>query len=149
MIQWHGIEKRAFKAWFVQVLKDQSKQILMLHCCGLPYRLYSPSLHGLMNQVKSTHHTIDHCNFQRSMLSLQTLWKKMEIANSHVPVAAVSYQKFIFVTMTQLAEVTTVKKSQYDTFVEQIMFVTTKVCCSEGSKSLLMNQDVFTNICTL
>jgi len=33
----------------------------------------------------------------------------MEIANSPVPVAAVSYQTFIFVTMTQLAEVTTVK----------------------------------------
>ena len=34
----------------------------------------------------------------------------MEIANSPVPIAAVSYQKFFFfVTMTQLAEVTTVK----------------------------------------
>ena len=33
----------------------------------------------------------------------------MEIANSPVPVAAVSYQKFIFLTVTQLAEVTTVK----------------------------------------
>jgi len=33
----------------------------------------------------------------------------MEIANSPVPVAAVSYEKFIFLTMTQLAEVTTVK----------------------------------------
>jgi len=43
------------------------------------------------------------------MLSLLTLWQKMEIANSPVPVAAVSYQTFIFVTMTQLAEVTTVK----------------------------------------
>jgi len=33
----------------------------------------------------------------------------MEIANSLVPVAAVSYQKFIILTMTQLAEVITVK----------------------------------------
>jgi len=33
----------------------------------------------------------------------------MEIANSPVPVAAVLYQKFIFSTMTQLAEGTTVK----------------------------------------
>jgi len=35
-------------------------QILTGQCCELLYRLYSPSLHGLMNQVKSTHHTIDH-----------------------------------------------------------------------------------------
>jgi hypothetical protein len=33
----------------------------------------------------------------------------MEIANNPVPVAAVSYQKFIFLTITQLADVTTVK----------------------------------------
>jgi len=33
----------------------------------------------------------------------------MEIANSPVLIAAILYQKFIFVTMTQLAEVTTVK----------------------------------------
>jgi len=33
----------------------------------------------------------------------------MEIANSPVPVAAVLYQKFIFLTMTLLAEVTAVK----------------------------------------
>ena len=33
----------------------------------------------------------------------------MEIANSPVPIVAVSYQKFIFLTLTQLAEVTTVK----------------------------------------
>ena len=33
----------------------------------------------------------------------------MEIANGPVPVAAVLYQKLIFVTVTQHAEVTTVK----------------------------------------
>jgi hypothetical protein len=33
----------------------------------------------------------------------------MEIANSLVPTAAVSYQKCILLTVTQLAEVTTVK----------------------------------------
>ena len=33
----------------------------------------------------------------------------MEIANSPVPIAAVSYQKLNFLTMTQFAEVTTVK----------------------------------------
>ena len=33
----------------------------------------------------------------------------MEIANIPVPAAAVSYQKFILLTVTQLAEVTTVK----------------------------------------
>ena len=33
----------------------------------------------------------------------------MEIANSSVPVAAVAYQKLIFLIMTQLAEDTTVK----------------------------------------
>ena len=33
----------------------------------------------------------------------------MEIANSPVPVAAVSYCKLILLTVTQLAEVTTVK----------------------------------------
>jgi hypothetical protein len=32
----------------------------------------------------------------------------MEIANSPIPVVAVSYQKLIFLTVTQLAEVTTV-----------------------------------------
>jgi len=49
----------------------------------------------------------------------------MEIANSLVPVAAVSYQKFFFLTVTQLAKLTTVKV-QYETFVGQIMFVTMK-----------------------
>ena len=33
----------------------------------------------------------------------------MEIAYSPVPIAAVLYQKFIFLTVSQLAEVTTVK----------------------------------------
>ena len=33
----------------------------------------------------------------------------MEIASSPVPIAAVSYYKFIFLSVTQLAEVTTVK----------------------------------------
>jgi len=33
----------------------------------------------------------------------------MEVENSPVSIVAVSYQKFIFLTMTQLAEVTTVK----------------------------------------
>jgi len=33
----------------------------------------------------------------------------MEIGNSPVLITAVSYQKFIFLTVTQLAEVTTVK----------------------------------------
>jgi len=33
----------------------------------------------------------------------------MEIANIPVPTAAVSYQKFILLTMTELAQVTTVK----------------------------------------
>ena len=33
----------------------------------------------------------------------------MEVANSLVPFTAGSYQKLIFLTMTQLAEVTTVK----------------------------------------
>jgi len=49
----------------------------------------------------------------------------MEIANCLVPVAAVSYQKFLFLTLTQLAELTTVKV-QYETFLGQIMFLTTK-----------------------
>jgi len=46
----------------------------------------------------------------------------MEIADS---LAAVSYQKLFFLTVTQLADLTTVKV-QYETFVGQIMFVTTK-----------------------
>jgi hypothetical protein len=33
----------------------------------------------------------------------------MEIANSPVPIVAVFYQKFIFLPITQLAEVTAVK----------------------------------------
>ena len=33
----------------------------------------------------------------------------MEIANIPVPIAALTYQKFIFLTVTQLAEVTAVK----------------------------------------
>jgi hypothetical protein len=33
----------------------------------------------------------------------------MEIANGPVPVAAVSYQKFSFLNVTRLAEVTTIK----------------------------------------
>jgi len=70
MIQLHGIEKNAFKACSVQLLKYEIMHSLMWQCCELPYRFYSPSLHGLMNQVKSTHHTIDHFDFQGSMLSL-------------------------------------------------------------------------------
>jgi len=62
----------------------------------------------------------------------------MEMANSPVPIAAVSYQKLIFLTVTQLAEVSTVK-SQYDSFVRQIIIVTMKFHYSECSKSLLMN----------
>jgi len=36
----------------------------------------------------------------------------METTNSPVPIAAVSYQKFHFLTMTQLAEVTDVAQWQ-------------------------------------
>jgi len=32
----------------------------MWQWCELPYTFHSSSLHGLMNEVKSTHHTIDH-----------------------------------------------------------------------------------------
>ena len=92
--------------------------ILLLQCCELPYRFYSPSLHGLVNQVKSIHHTVDHFG----SVQYAVLWKKMEIADS---LAAVSYQKLFFLTVTQLADLTTVKV-QYETFVGQIMFVTTK-----------------------
>jgi len=58
-----------------------------------------------MNQVKLTHHTVDHFG----SVQYAVLWKKMEIADSLVPVAAVLYQKFVFLTVTQLAEVTAVK----------------------------------------
>jgi len=49
----------------------------------------------------------------------------MEIADSLVPITAVSYQKFIFLTVTQLAEVTTVKITVY-IFVGQTVCVTAK-----------------------
>jgi len=55
-IAWN--RENAFKVCFVQVLKYWSMYILM--CCELPHTFYSPSLHGLMNQVKSMHNTIDH-----------------------------------------------------------------------------------------
>ena len=48
-----------------------------------------------MNQVKSTHHTIDH--FGSVMYAeLVDSMEENEIANSPVPTAAVSYQKFPF-----------------------------------------------------
>jgi len=55
---------------------------------------------------KSTHHTIDHFS---SAKYAELVRKKMEIANTPVPIAAFSHQKFIFLTTTQLPEVTTVK----------------------------------------
>jgi len=51
----------------------------------------------------------------------------MVIANSPVPVAAVSYQKFILLTVTQLAEVTTVKITVW------YFCGTDYVCCKEIS----------------
>ena len=63
----------------------------------------------------------------------------MNVANSPVPIAAVSYQKFIFFNRDTTCSSYYSKKSQYDTFVGQIMFVTEKFHYSEGGKSLLMN----------
>jgi len=48
-----------------------------------------------MNQVKSTHHTSDHFG-SVNYAELVDPMEGNEIANSPVPVAAVSYQKFIF-----------------------------------------------------
>ena len=54
--------------------------------------MYSPSLHGFMQQVKSTHCTIDHFD----SVKYAKLVDLTEIANSPVPIAAALYQKFIF-----------------------------------------------------
>jgi len=48
-----------------------------------------------MNQVKSTHHSIDHFGTV-NYAELVDLMEENEITNSFVPVAAVLYQKFIF-----------------------------------------------------
>jgi len=60
-----------------------------------------------MNQVKSTHHTVEHFGSVK-YAELVDPMAEMDIANSPVPVAAVLYKKFIFLIVTQLAEVTTV-----------------------------------------
>ncbi len=83
-------------------------QISVLQCCELPYRFYRLSLCGLMNEVKSTHHAFDHLGSVKYAELVDPV-EKMEIANSPVPITAVLYQKFIILTVTQLAEVTTVK----------------------------------------
>ena len=70
-------------------------QILMWQYCELPYRFYSISLRGLMKQVKSTHHTIDHFGSVKyaelvdPVLFLQTstlLWKKSDKLHVHCDV---------------------------------------------------------------
>jgi hypothetical protein len=62
-----------------------------------------------MNQVKSTHPTVDHFGSLK-YAELVDPMEVMEIANSPVPTAAALYQKFFFfLTVTQLAEVTAVK----------------------------------------
>jgi len=48
-----------------------------------------------MNQVKSTHCTIDYLGSVK-YAELVDPMEVMEIANSPVPIAAVSYQKFVF-----------------------------------------------------
>jgi len=63
----------------------------------------------------------------------------MEIANSLVPVAAVLYQKFIFLTVTQLAEVTTVKNHSMTLLWDRLCVLQRNFIKVEGSKSLLMN----------
>ena len=73
-------------------------QILMWQCCELPYRLCSPSLHGLMNHVKSTHHTTDH-------------FGSVKYAEHVDPMEGNGNSCFvpkIHLTVTQLAEVATV-----------------------------------------
>ena len=86
-----------------------------------------------MNQVKSTHHfgSVKYAQLVDPM-------EEMEIANSPVPTAAVLQQKFIiFLTTTQLAEVTTVTITVRH-FCGTDLFVTMKFHYSEGSKGLLM-----------
>jgi len=67
----------------------------MRQCYELPYRFYSPLLQGLLNQVKSTHHTTDHFGSVK-YAELVELMAENEIANSLVHFAAVLHQKFIF-----------------------------------------------------
>jgi len=62
----------------------------------------------------------------------------MEIAYIPVPVAAAFVPKIHFVNCDTTC-ISYYSKNQCDTFVWQIMFVTTKLHYSEGSKSLLMN----------
>ena len=52
----------------------------------------------------------------------------MEIANSPVPVASVSYQKFIFVTVTQLAEVTAVKNHSMTLLWDRLCLLWDRLC---------------------
>ena len=52
-----------------------------------------------MKQVKLSHHTIDHFGSVK-YAELVDPTEKMETASSPVPIAAVSYQKFIFLTVT-------------------------------------------------
>ena len=47
----------------------------------------------------------------------------MEVANSPVPIAAVLYQKLIFLTMKKTCRIYFSKKWQFDTSVGQIVFV--------------------------
>jgi len=70
--------------------------------------LYSLSLQGLIDQVKSTRHTIDHFGSVKYAELLDPVEGNAN-SNSTVPFAAVSYQKFIFLAVSQLTEVTTVK----------------------------------------
>jgi hypothetical protein len=70
----------------------------------------------------------------------------MEIANSPVPVAGVSYKKFIFLTVTQLTEGTRVKITVlwYRLCLLQLNFVTVG-----GSKSLSMIKMLLSQTSTL
>jgi hypothetical protein len=64
----------------------------------------------------------------------------MEIANSSVPVAAVSYQKFsFFLTVTQLAEVTAVKIHNMTLLWDRLCLLQRNFVTAEDSKSLLMS----------
>ena len=62
----------------------------------------------------------------------------MEIANSLVPVAAVSYQKFIFLTVTTC--ISYYSKNHSMTFLwDRLCVLQRNFITVEGSKSLLMN----------
>jgi hypothetical protein len=80
-----------------------------------------------MNQVKSTHHTIDHFG---SVKYAELVDPMEENENSKQScTCCCCFIHFFFFLLHNLQKLLQ-EKSEYDTFVGQIMFVTMKVCCS-------------------